>query len=624
MASWIRRTGIRAVGFAAGSLSEGAEEVLQGYFQEVGQRAADGEADISLLESIKEASPEAKEAFVLGTLGGAFFQATGAIKEGMTTKDHNAIIQEFIEAELAKGGQVEEKPGDTGAKGPADVEAEATPEEGPKGPTGAAEAAPEPTPVKPPEGQPEAPTKQPPKKAAKPAPVPAEAEIGPEIADLSDVRLYTAGANASLKDVNPERVQQINDLIAEYAKEHGITGKAVQFLQEEIWEQADNIAFLNQGNYETFGDVLAQVAKHRIPEVKPGAFTLETKSKDITKALKKAHEPADKIDAQLRPRIRALNEEGKDIIEGGTGRTKASRERLAEINNEVTDLWKQLEDANRASETEFFELLQPVDEAVEAAAADLGVPESDIGTFHDEVMNALHDEDDARFNPELTAQQVMEKIAEEYAIKEPAQKQPWEMTYDEYREWAIENHPKKSLRSLAKSKLSKSIGTGARISVEVAHDTAIIEALKAGKNVPAAAIESMPDYIQEENADLISALRPATPEPRSTSVAEESMPPTGEGPPGPVFEGLPPIKQHVALIKVDKSRFQPREASDPDLIKSIAADFKKAKWEPPILWRDPATNDLVVVAGHHRHEAALMAKASVATYQILPEGTTED
>ena len=106
MADWIKRVGVKAVGFAAGAASEGYEEVLQGYFQELGEQSLNGEVDASILESLKLAGPEAKEAFVLGTIGGGLFQAVGTAKQLLTPQETDAIIQEQIDN--APGGAAEE------------------------------------------------------------------------------------------------------------------------------------------------------------------------------------------------------------------------------------------------------------------------------------------------------------------------------------------------------------------------------------------------------------------------------------------------------------------------------------------------------------------------------------
>ena len=162
--------------------------MIQGYFQEVGQQAAAGEVDIELLESLKLSSPEAKEAFALGTLGGLGFQTTGAMAKKLTTKDETAIIQEMIDNITPEEAESEEKkPSEAPKAEPTpDVEAKPTPEADPKGPTGAAEVVGEPAPVtpteKPPEVPPVAAEAQPAKKPQKPVSTPAKPEIGPEIA----------------------------------------------------------------------------------------------------------------------------------------------------------------------------------------------------------------------------------------------------------------------------------------------------------------------------------------------------------------------------------------------------------------------------------------------------------
>lgn len=97
MAGWIRRAGPKAVGFATGAVSEGYEEVLQGYFQELGEQSLKGEVDASILESLKLAGSEAKEAFVLGTIGGAAFQTVGTVKQALSPKETDTIIQEQID-----------------------------------------------------------------------------------------------------------------------------------------------------------------------------------------------------------------------------------------------------------------------------------------------------------------------------------------------------------------------------------------------------------------------------------------------------------------------------------------------------------------------------------------------
>ena len=108
LGKWISSTGARAVGFAAASASEGWEEVIQGYFQELGRASAKGEADPDLVKALKLSSPEAKKEFVLGTMMGVGFQTAGAIsgKDVLTDEDINRIIDEqIIISEVNDGGE---------------------------------------------------------------------------------------------------------------------------------------------------------------------------------------------------------------------------------------------------------------------------------------------------------------------------------------------------------------------------------------------------------------------------------------------------------------------------------------------------------------------------------------
>ncbi len=105
---WISNTGMRAVGFAAASASEGYEEVIQGYFQALGRASAKGEADPDLVKALKLSSPEAKKEFVLGTMMGVGFQTAGAIsgKDILTDEDISRIIDEqIIISEVNDGGE---------------------------------------------------------------------------------------------------------------------------------------------------------------------------------------------------------------------------------------------------------------------------------------------------------------------------------------------------------------------------------------------------------------------------------------------------------------------------------------------------------------------------------------
>ena len=106
VSTWLRVAG-RTAGFAIGATSEGFEEVMQGYYQQLGESAAKGEVDPSLLEALKMSSPEGKEAFALGTIGGATFQISGGVTSALidtklSPKEVNNIIDERIsEVEIA-------------------------------------------------------------------------------------------------------------------------------------------------------------------------------------------------------------------------------------------------------------------------------------------------------------------------------------------------------------------------------------------------------------------------------------------------------------------------------------------------------------------------------------------
>ncbi len=101
LAKFINSTGAKVAGFATGALAEGYEEVLQGFFQEQGERAARGEVAPEFMDAILLSSPEAKEQFALGTLGGLAFQSAGKVKDAISTKDVSGIIQEQLDRKTA-------------------------------------------------------------------------------------------------------------------------------------------------------------------------------------------------------------------------------------------------------------------------------------------------------------------------------------------------------------------------------------------------------------------------------------------------------------------------------------------------------------------------------------------
>jgi|DEB0MinimDraft_6_1074348.scaffolds.fasta_scaffold01196_4 hypothetical protein len=81
------------VGVGAGV--EGYEEVIQGYFNELGKSAVTGEAEPELIEALSLATPKQREEFALGTLFGTVFQVGGSLASRKPTPEEvNAIIEE--------------------------------------------------------------------------------------------------------------------------------------------------------------------------------------------------------------------------------------------------------------------------------------------------------------------------------------------------------------------------------------------------------------------------------------------------------------------------------------------------------------------------------------------------
>tara|TARA_Y100001938_G_scaffold15058_1_gene18561 strand:- start:1884 stop:11024 length:9141 start_codon:yes stop_codon:yes gene_type:complete len=74
-------------------------------------------------------------------------------------------------------------------------------------------------------------------------------------------------------------------------------------------------------------------------------------------------------------------------------------------------------------------------------------------------------------------------------------------------------------------------------------------------------------------------------------------------------------------IKMDESKFQPREQYNQSIIDDIAKNYDPAKWEEPVLWKDD-TGDMYVVSGHHRIKGAVEGGISEVPVKVLPEGTT--
>ena len=75
-------------------------------------------------------------------------------------------------------------------------------------------------------------------------------------------------------------------------------------------------------------------------------------------------------------------------------------------------------------------------------------------------------------------------------------------------------------------------------------------------------------------------------------------------------------------VKIDESKFQPREEYNQSVIDDIANNFNASKWDPPVLWQDPKSKDYFVVSGHHRQQGVVKGGIDDAMYKVLPEGTT--
>lgn len=88
--------------------------------------------------------------------------------------------------------------------------------------------------------------------------------------------------------------------------------------------------------------------------------------------------------------------------------------------------------------------------------------------------------------------------------------------------------------------------------------------------------------------------------------------------------GLKTTTLKPSEIKIDESKFQPREEYNQSIVDDIAENFDAKKWDEPVLWQDPKTNEYFVVSGHHRHQGVVKGGYGSATYKVLPKGTTID
>ena len=107
-------------------------------------------------------------------------------------------------------------------------------------------------------------------------------------------------------------------------------------------------------------------------------------------------------------------------------------------------------------------------------------------------------------------------------------------------------------------------------------------------------------------------------EPKPKEVKPEVKPTKGEA------TGLKTVTLKPSDIKIDESKFQPREEYNKAVIDDIAKNFDPKKWDEPVLYQDPKTNEYIVVSGHHRHRGVVKGGYGSATYKVLPKGTTID
>ena len=107
-------------------------------------------------------------------------------------------------------------------------------------------------------------------------------------------------------------------------------------------------------------------------------------------------------------------------------------------------------------------------------------------------------------------------------------------------------------------------------------------------------------------------------EPKPKEVKPEVKPTKGEA------TGLKTVTLKPSNIKIDESKFQPREEYNQAVIDDIAKNFDPKKWDEPVLYQDPKTNEYIVVSGHHRHRGVVKGGYGSATYKVLPKGTTID
>ena len=109
----------------------------------------------------------------------------------------------------------------------------------------------------------------------------------------------------------------------------------------------------------------------------------------------------------------------------------------------------------------------------------------------------------------------------------------------------------------------------------------------------------------------------------ANKVIESLKPKTKSEPKAPVDapKKLDVVDINPKEIKMDESKFQPREDYNKSIIDDIAQNYNPAKWEEPVVWKDES-GDMFVVSGHHRIKGAAQGNIAEVPIKILPEGTT--
>jgi len=90
----------RGAGIGAGVLAEGYEEVLQGYFQDLGRAVADDKIDNpELVLDVRKLDPEMKKAFAIGVIGGGTFEGVGTLVAGEQRNIDELLEEVYVKYE---------------------------------------------------------------------------------------------------------------------------------------------------------------------------------------------------------------------------------------------------------------------------------------------------------------------------------------------------------------------------------------------------------------------------------------------------------------------------------------------------------------------------------------------